>query len=212
MARKLGFTLIEVMVSVSVIALLVAITMPSFKEARRISRKIKCQHNLKQIGIAVHNYLVQNNERFPLLARMPSWEQGAAAAAHPPRRPYVPIHQGLKRELGGKSEVFECPADQVTKIPEEIWLAVRASRYYDAEGTSYEWEDELSGLRLGFRKVAGVLQDLVEPLHGDMWMAFDFEAFHGGDSRRGSHNVLYVDLRVQADTWDPDKKVGERLK
>ncbi len=44
-----------------------------------------------------------------------------------------------------------------------------------------------------------------------MWMVYDFEAFHGGPSIVGSHNVLYTDLHVQADKWRSDKRVGKEL-
>ncbi|HUG18607.1 MAG TPA: DUF1559 domain-containing protein [Planctomycetaceae bacterium] len=51
-----GFTLIELLVSMAVIAVLVALIVPAVQQARESARRAACQNNLKQIGIALHNY------------------------------------------------------------------------------------------------------------------------------------------------------------
>jgi prepilin-type N-terminal cleavage/methylation domain-containing protein len=241
MRKSRAFTLIEVLVVVSIIALLLSIMMPSLREVRRISKRTVCQKNLDQIGVGMQAYLLNSTPKdtFPYACRLPSWERLQAEKDN--RRPLPPLPEVLRNELKSNkavydkkqeqsrtNEVFGCPADQNTMSkmgdsgisdPEE---AIPTDRYFDHEGTSYEWESNLNGTKLDFKLIriygrvgkddARVRKfEIAKIPRNNMWMLFDFEAFHGGPTMRGSHNVLYTDLHVETDKWDENKRVGKAL-
>lgn len=55
-ARRRGFTLIELLVVIAIIAVLVAMLLPAVQQARESARRSQCRNNLKQLGIALHDY------------------------------------------------------------------------------------------------------------------------------------------------------------
>ncbi|HUG19286.1 MAG TPA: DUF1559 domain-containing protein [Planctomycetaceae bacterium] len=92
--RRSAFTLIELLVVIAIIAILIALLLPAVQQAREAARRSSCKNNLKQYGLAIHNY----HEVYNAIPHASSqaggtiggnWNQVRRFSAHLPLLPYV---------------------------------------------------------------------------------------------------------------------------
>ncbi len=114
-----GFTLIELLVVIAIIAVLIALLLPAVQAAREAARRIQCTNNLKQIGLALHNYHTANNI-FPLGGTLGycgsngatylSWTSWSGQALMLPYLEQTPLYNSINFNL---AVIYCTPAVQI---------------------------------------------------------------------------------------------------
>ncbi len=100
---RAGFTLVELLVVIAVVALLAALLFPAFARARESSRRAACQNNLRQLALAIHQYAQDSDGRYPV-------GLGVTTTGTP-----VFWHQQLKPYLQD-ADVLRCPSRTIPSV------------------------------------------------------------------------------------------------
>jgi prepilin-type N-terminal cleavage/methylation domain-containing protein/prepilin-type processing-associated H-X9-DG protein len=120
--KRSGFTLVELLVVIAIIGMIVALLLPAVNMARESARRVNCQSNLKQVGLAMESYLILHRDKFPEMAMLPSVT---------PEKPTV--FDVLGPFMEKNRAALECPSDPT---------------FFMAEGQSYEYRSlRLAGKR-----------------------------------------------------------------
>ncbi|MGC9454094.1 MAG: type II secretion system protein [Phycisphaerae bacterium] len=166
MAKRAAFTLVELLVVISIIALLMGILVPVVSSARTAARRGACAAHLHAVGVGFQMYLNGSKDIMPVAAQMPSLNLNEDP----------PIAEVLRPHLSSP-EALLCPADPDRK-------------YFQREGSSYEYHSMLGGQKVSESFLTRRWgEDRTPVMH-------DYETFHGPPGTPGAANYLFADGHV----------------
>jgi prepilin-type N-terminal cleavage/methylation domain-containing protein/prepilin-type processing-associated H-X9-DG protein len=186
-----GFTLVELLVVIAIIGVLIGLLLPAIQYAREAARSTQCKSNLRQVGLAIDQYIDRQGSR----GKFPD-----AARVHVSVPPIPPTRKILADVISGytedNKELWHCPSDRFQAGDDQPNLS-QYMTWFDMEGLSYEYPDlKLSNKTREQVRLAN--RDHDERSSTIIWIVYDFDPFHGTAGQDGSRNFLYMDGHVDA--------------
>lgn len=144
--RRRAFTLIELLVVIAIIAVLIALLLPAVQQAREAARRTQCKNNLKQIGLALHNYH-DMAKCFPF-AIGGTGNKYSALSQLLPHLDQAPLYMQINfsklytdpsnsAACMAQINMFRCPSDRMNPMPS----VGGATNYIPNKGSSLAWQD-----------------------------------------------------------------------
>jgi len=192
-----GFTLIELLVVIAIVSVLVGLLIPAIQAARESARSAHCKSNMRQMGLAMTQYLDQQGQRgkFPAVCNTPRTDNPLKLKSlFDVLAPYCESNREL---LHCPSDWYSPPIDRETGLPKpgmDAW-----STHFDKEGTSYEYLVWIAG-----KTRQEILDSPLVSGSSSVWIMYDLESFHGSPGENGSRNYAYLDGHVDGILVPPD--------
>ena len=163
-----AFTLVELLVAMSVMAILVAMLMPALGRGKESGRVAACQGNLHQVGLALQLYVGDNNNIMPTLYDLPLTNAPTNLPA---------INVVLAGPLGS-TRVLGCPSDN--------------QQIFQQTGSSYAWNNLVNGQNAGQLRIMNLSLAMTK-----IPLVFDKQGFHALLGSKRAVNYLYADGHIK---------------
>lgn len=211
-----GFTLSESMLSLSVVAVLLAMLFPALEAGRASSQRQVCAGNLRVLGEAWLVCLDANGGRFPGVPVQPAWRYGGVRFSSAGAEPFLDLDRPLNRclpmeHLEHADRLFACPADTgITDAGRGLGTGRRTA--FEAFGTSYRANAQLLHGDSGGTSLDAITtapSRLV--VMGDaVWYERREETGRSADwhGTPGAGNMLFLDGSVRFVTIDAAPEIG----
>ncbi len=169
-SRRSGFTLIELLVVIAIIAVLIALLLPAVQSAREAARRAHCVNNLKQLSLAVHNYLSQQNAFPPLVGNrsMPAnqfitdWYPLDWTASLLPNMEQASLYNALNSNLGvGNGGT----AQNTTVLQSRLAMMICPSEDSSVPTNPWGWKNYVGNI--GGPSVVSAWTGTIVPMKGD---------------------------------------------
>jgi len=171
--RQAGFTLVELLVVIAIIGILVALLLPAVQAARAAARRMQCQNNLKQVGLALHNYHDtykslpmathwRGKYYSPFTAILPHLEQAPLFDGYDAKvSAFDPANTGVIEQL---VPTYLCPSMVFPRpVPNTACGETAApSSYAVNTGTLSAWGPIHNGAIIGHDKGSTALRDIID--------------------------------------------------
>lgn len=209
MAAKRGFTLIELLTTVSILAILLALTIPATQFALASAYRARCQGNLRQIGAALYAYAAENNNCIPsvyVTSTAPSWAYSIWTYAGYSAESYQAYKIGLLRNPS-ESNIFRCPGTRAKAVatpkvkdvnPNKYSYGLNCGPLYVSGGDNSKLLTTPIPLSRVARPTATVMVTECSYSQGD-WMGY--RSYFGMIPHSGGSNVLYYDGHIDYFTY-----------
>lgn len=166
-ASRPGFTLVELLVVVALIATLAGLLLPTLGRAKESGRAAVCLSNLHQLGLALQMYAQDNRNRLPYMR-----DQSLTATNELPG-PNVVLSNYV-----GNARILRCPSDR--------------QNLYETTGSSYSWNSLLNGQDADHLVALGIAFDPHQ-----IPLMYDKDRFHKARGPKKEVNYLYADGHIK---------------